>query len=49
MHYPVSELAARYGVSVEEETPDPGEAYARAGFEPSRRARPSYWNLLPWA
>jgi uncharacterized cupin superfamily protein len=27
--YPVSELAARYGGSVEEETPDPKQAYAR--------------------
>ena len=26
--YPVSELAARYGASVEEETTDPDEAYA---------------------
>lgn len=29
--YPVSELAARYGASVEEETPNPREAYARFG------------------
>jgi uncharacterized cupin superfamily protein len=49
VRYPVSELAARHGVSVEEETTDPREAYTRAGFEPSRRARPSYWNQLPWA
>jgi uncharacterized cupin superfamily protein len=47
--YPVSELAARYGASVEEETTDPKQAYARAGFEPSRRERPSYWDRLPWA
>jgi uncharacterized cupin superfamily protein len=45
--YPVSELAARYGASAEEETPDPDQAYAE--FEPSRRGRPSYWNGLPWA
>jgi uncharacterized cupin superfamily protein len=45
--YPVSELAARYGASAREETPDPDQAYA--GFEPSRRGRPSYWNRLPWA
>ena len=45
--YPVSELAARYGASAEEETSDPKQAYAR--FEPSRRARPSYWGRLPWA
>jgi uncharacterized cupin superfamily protein len=45
--YPVSELAARYGASAEEETPDPRQAYV--GFEPSRRERPSYWDRLPWA
>jgi uncharacterized cupin superfamily protein len=45
--YPVSELAARYGASAEEETSDPRQAYA--GFEPSRRERPSYWDRLPWA
>jgi uncharacterized cupin superfamily protein len=45
--YPVSELAARYGASAEEETSDPDQAYVR--FEPSRRARPSYWDRLPWA
>jgi len=46
LHYPVSELAARYGASAKEETSDPGQAYA--GFEWSRRERPSYWNRLPW-
>jgi uncharacterized cupin superfamily protein len=45
--YPVSELAARYGASAEEETHSPDQAYA--GFAPSRRGRPSYWNRLPWA
>jgi uncharacterized cupin superfamily protein len=45
--YPVSELAARYGASAEEETTDPQQAYTR--FEPSRRERPSYWGRLPWA
>jgi uncharacterized cupin superfamily protein len=45
--YPVSELAARYGASAEEETPDPGKAYER--FERPERGRPSYWNRLPWA
>jgi len=45
--YPVSELAARYGASAVEATSDPQRAYA--GFEPSRRARPSYWDSLPWA
>jgi len=47
VHYPVSELAARYGASAEEETSDPRQAYV--GFEPSRRERPSYWDRLPWA
>jgi uncharacterized cupin superfamily protein len=45
--YPVSELAAHYGASAEEETPDPDQAYTQ--FEPSRRERPSYWDRLPWA
>jgi uncharacterized cupin superfamily protein len=45
--YPVSEAAARHGASAAEETPDPDVAYA--GFEPSRRARPSFWARLPWA
>jgi uncharacterized cupin superfamily protein len=45
--YPVSELAARYGASVEEETTDPEQAYAR--FERGQWARPSYWDRLPWA
>ena len=47
LHYPVSELAARYGASVEEETTDFAQVYPR--FEPSRRERPSYWDRLPWA
>jgi len=47
--YPVSELAARYSASAEEETSDPRQAYTQAQFEPSRRERPSYWNRLPWA
>jgi uncharacterized cupin superfamily protein len=46
VHYPVSELAARYGASADADTSDPDEAYAR--FEPSRRA-PTYWDRLPWA
>jgi uncharacterized cupin superfamily protein len=45
--YPVSELAARYGASAEEETPDPRVAYAR--FERPRNERPPYWDKLPWA
>jgi hypothetical protein len=47
VRYPVSELAALYGASAEEETSDPSQAYV--GFEPSRRERPSYWDRLPWA
>ena len=47
IRYPVSELAARHGASVERETTEPDEAYA--GWEPSRRGRPSYWDRLPWA
>ena len=45
--YPVSELAARYGASAEQETPDPKEAYAR--FERPQAGRPAYWPELPWA
>ena len=44
--YPVSELAARYGASVEEETTDPSEVYAKA--ERFRRERPPSWPRLPW-
>jgi hypothetical protein len=44
--YPESELAARYGASAEEETPDPKQAYAP--FERAQRARPAYWDQLPW-
>jgi uncharacterized cupin superfamily protein len=47
LHYPVSELAARYGASAAEATSDADQAYA--GFEPSRRARPSSRDRLPWA
>jgi uncharacterized cupin superfamily protein len=47
LHYPVSELAARYGASAEEDTSDPKQAYAR--FERSERGRPPYWGRLPWA
>jgi uncharacterized cupin superfamily protein len=45
--YPKSELAARYGASAEEETPEPRQAYAP--FERPKRGRPSYWARLPWA
>jgi uncharacterized cupin superfamily protein len=48
VRFPVSELAARYGASVAEETDSPRKAYV-GWLEPSRRERPSYWNRLPWA
>jgi quercetin dioxygenase-like cupin family protein len=47
VRYPVSELAARYGASFEEETSDPEQVYA--GAEWFRRERPPYWSHLPWA
>lgn len=47
LHYPVSELAARYGASVEEATSDPDKAYAQ--WEEGRLGRPSSWHRLPWA
>ena len=47
LFYPKSELAARYGASAEEETPDPKQAYAP--FERPERGRPAYWDRLPWA
>jgi uncharacterized cupin superfamily protein len=49
VHYPVSEVAARYGAGAEEATSDPSQAYTSARFAPSRRERPSYWGRLPWA
>jgi uncharacterized cupin superfamily protein len=48
IRYPKSEFAARHGASAREETSDPRQAYS-ADFEPSRRARPSFWDRLPWA
>ena len=47
VRYPASELAARFGASVEEETSDPAQAYATAEW--FRRERPAYWDRLPWA
>ena len=47
VRYPVSELAARHGASVERETSEPDEAYAE--WESSRRGRPAAWDRLPWA
>jgi hypothetical protein len=43
--YPVSELAARYGASVETETSDPDQAYA--GSELARLGRPASWSACP--
>jgi quercetin dioxygenase-like cupin family protein len=45
--YPVSDLAARYGASVNEETTDWRQAYATV--ELFRRERPPSWPRLPWA
>jgi uncharacterized cupin superfamily protein len=45
--YPVSELAAQYGASAEETTPDAQQAYAR--FERPRKEKPPYSDQLPWA
>ncbi|HXJ62357.1 MAG TPA: hypothetical protein VNN79_01255, partial [Actinomycetota bacterium] len=47
VRYPVSELAARYGASVAEETSDWRQAYAT--IERFRRERPPTWTRLPWA
>jgi quercetin dioxygenase-like cupin family protein len=47
VRYPVSEIAASYGASVEKETSDPDQVYATA--ERFRRERPTYWPALPWA
>ncbi len=44
--YPVSELAARYGASVEKETSDPEQAHATA--QRFRRERSPCWSRLPW-
>jgi uncharacterized cupin superfamily protein len=46
--YPVSELAAKHGAGSHVDTTDPDEAYIGV-FEPSRRARPSFWSQLPWS
>ena len=45
VHYPVSELAARYGASVAEATSDWRHAYATAEW--FRRERPPSWARLP--
>jgi uncharacterized cupin superfamily protein len=47
LHYPASELAARYGASSENDTHDPRQAYAP--FERPEAVRPPYWQELAWA
>ena len=47
LHYPVSELAARYGASAAEDTSDPEQAYA--GWEEPQLGRPPHWDRLPWS
>lgn len=47
LRYPVSELAARYGASVEKAVDDPSDAYA--GYSWPERRRPKDWDSLPWA
>jgi quercetin dioxygenase-like cupin family protein len=47
VRYPASELAARYGASVAEETSDWRKAYATV--EHFRRERPPSWSRLPWS
>lgn len=47
LRYPVSELAAKYGASADEDTTEPREAYAR--FDRPQPGRPDYWHELPWA
>ncbi len=42
-HYPVSEVAARYGASVETETSDPREAWSQLGWSTEFENAP-----LPW-
>ena len=47
VRYPVSEVAARHGASVAEETSDWRQAYATVEW--FRRERPPTWARLPWA
>ena len=47
LHYPASELAARYGASSENDTRDPRQAYAP--FDRPEAVRPPYWQELAWA
>jgi uncharacterized cupin superfamily protein len=46
LHYPVSELAQRYGASADAATDSPEEAYAR--FGPREPGRPEPHHSLPW-
>ena len=47
VHHPVSEIAARHGASVAEETSDWRQAFATV--ERFGRERPPNWARLPWA
>jgi hypothetical protein len=47
LHYPASELAARYGASAKEDTIDPRQAYGP--FARPEPGRPPYWQELPWS
>jgi hypothetical protein len=47
VRYAVSEVAARYGACVDEETSDWRQAYANV--QQFRRERPPNWSRLPWA
>jgi uncharacterized cupin superfamily protein len=47
IRYPVAEVALRHGAGVEQETPNPREAYA--GYDHERMERPASWSELPWA
>jgi hypothetical protein len=47
LFYPASELAQRYGASVEQETESPEVAYA--SFSEREAVRPANWDRLPWA
>jgi uncharacterized cupin superfamily protein len=46
LRYPVSELAARYGASVDEDQTDATKAYAP--YPPPAFTRPPGWGRLPW-
>ena len=49
LFFPVSELARRYGASVDSETASGDEAYAATGFPGEEPGRPDSWDELPWA